>query len=123
MRQFEYRFNMHSFAGYCGKSGKAARVALVATHADTASCHRVAATGEYVSSEASSVLKTARQKFGHLFELHDSVFILDTHVVGSPAMKTLKNYVAYNKDKVTQASVMLFHQFCMFMYQCNSFSF
>lgn len=56
------------------------------------------------------MLKTARQKFGHLFELHDSVFILDTHVVGSPAMKTLKNYVAYNKDKVTQASVMLFHE-------------
>lgn len=96
--------------GYCGKSGKPARVALVATHADSASCHRVAATGEYVSSEASSVLKAARQKFGNLFELHDSVFVLDAHVVGSPAMKTLKNYVAFNKDKVTQ-DILIFRVF------------
>ncbi|GFY70938.1 death-associated protein kinase dapk-1, partial [Trichonephila inaurata madagascariensis] len=88
--------------GYCGKSGKAARVALVATHADSSSCHRVAATGEYVSSEATSILRTMQSKFGRIFELHETVFVLDAHVVGSPAMKALKSYVAHNKDKVTQ---------------------
>ncbi|KFM77949.1 Death-associated protein kinase dapk-1, partial [Stegodyphus mimosarum] len=85
--------------GYCGKSGKPARVALVATHADTASCHRVAATGEYVSSEATSILRTTQQKFGQMVDLHETVFVLDAHVVGSPAMKALKSYVAFNKEK------------------------
>ncbi|GBN38940.1 Death-associated protein kinase dapk-1 [Araneus ventricosus] len=96
------RIPVHEPLGFGGKSGKAARIALVATHADSSSCHRVAATGEYVSSEATSVLRTMQLKFGKIFDLHETVFVLDAHVVGSPALKALKNYVAHHKDKVTQ---------------------
>ncbi|GIY91721.1 death-associated protein kinase dapk-1 [Caerostris extrusa] len=63
-------------SGYCGKSGKAARVALVATHADSSSCHRVAATGEYVSSEATSVLRIMQSKFGKIIRFTRNGFRL-----------------------------------------------
>ncbi|CAL1266138.1 unnamed protein product [Larinioides sclopetarius] len=96
------RIPVHEPLGFGGKSGKAARVALVATHADSSSCHRVSATGEYVSSEATSVLRTMQLKFAKIFDLHETVFVLDAHVVGSPALKALKNYVAHHKNKVTQ---------------------
>ncbi|XP_071039017.1 death-associated protein kinase 1 [Parasteatoda tepidariorum] len=88
--------------GFCGKSSKPARIVLIATHADLASCSRVTSTGEYLSSEASSILQVARLHFGNVFDIHDSVFVLDAHVVGSPAIKALKTYIAQCKEKLTQ---------------------
>ncbi|XP_067131292.1 death-associated protein kinase 1-like isoform X1 [Centruroides vittatus] len=88
--------------GPCGKSNRPAKVVLIATHADLAGCHKHPSTAEYVSSEATSILQVAQQKFQHVFDLHDTVFVMDAHIVSSPSMKALKQYMSSNKSKIIQ---------------------
>ena len=93
------------FLGHCGKSTASARVVLVATHADTANCQRNNASGEYVSTEADAILEAARLRFGHIFDVHDCVYVMDAHVVGSQSMKSLKQYICNVKNQITQVSL------------------
>ncbi|CAM1295422.1 DAPK1 (predicted) [Pycnogonum litorale] len=88
--------------GHGGKSSKPAKVVLVAAHADGARCTRNATTGEYVSSEAIAIHKFAIDRFGDVFDIHDTVYTLDAHVVGSPTMKAFKYYLCDIKTKVVQ---------------------
>lgn len=94
--------------GYGGKSSKPAKVALVAAHADSARCTRNVTTGEYVSSEANAILKYVLDNYGSIFDVHDNVFVVDAHVVGSPSMKTFKQYLADTKNKLVQVKVFYF---------------
>ncbi|XP_043214460.1 death-associated protein kinase dapk-1-like isoform X4 [Amphibalanus amphitrite] len=87
--------------GHCGRSSKPAKVALVATHADLSQCHKNG-HGEYISAEVDVLLKEVQERFEHVFDLHESVFVLDATSVTSPALKHLKGYLSETKVKVTQ---------------------
>lgn len=91
--------------GHCGKSTAAAKVVLVATHADVANCQRSNASGEYVSTEADAILEAARLRFGHVFDVHDAVYVMDAHVVGSQSMKSMKQYICNVKNQITQVRI------------------
>lgn len=96
--------------GMGGKSAMPLRVALVATHADT--CHPNGGTpnwnqnGEHqqqpspAETDANAVLAAVRRRFHHVFDLHEAVFVLDANVVGSPAMKSLKQYLSNLRAKI-----------------------
>ena len=43
--------------------------------------------------------------FGDVFELHDTVFVMDATAPGSAATRALKQYLADCKAKVTQVSL------------------
>lgn len=88
--------------GKYGKSSKAAKVVLIATHADTSNCQRNNNSNEYVSTEAEAVLEVAQQRFRHIFDIHETVYVMDAHVVGSLAMKSLKQYMSSVRTKVVQ---------------------
>ncbi|KFM70353.1 Death-associated protein kinase 1, partial [Stegodyphus mimosarum] len=88
--------------GHCGKSNSAAKVVLVATHADQANCQRSNVTSEYVSTEADAILEAACLRFKHIFDIHDVVYVMDAHVVGSQAMKSLKQYISNCRNAITQ---------------------
>ncbi|KAG1714864.1 Death-associated protein kinase 1 [Nymphon striatum] len=88
--------------GYGGKSSKPGKLVLVAAHADSARCTRNVTTGEYVSSEANAILKYVLDKYGSIFDVHENVFVVDAHVVGSPSMKAFKQYLADTKAKLVQ---------------------
>ncbi|KAM7309701.1 death-associated protein kinase 1 isoform X1 [Ixodes scapularis] len=93
--------------GMGGKSSSPLRVALVATHADAnggnknqnADAQQLQNNAE---AEAKLVLTAARSRFEHVFELHDSVFVMDAHVVGSQSMKFLKQYLSNHRAKIVQ---------------------
>lgn len=42
--------------------------------------------------------------FGDVFEVHDTVFVMDATAPGSAAVRALKQYLADCKAKVTQVS-------------------
>ncbi|KAG8176353.1 hypothetical protein JTE90_006143, partial [Oedothorax gibbosus] len=88
--------------GPCGRSSAHARVVLVATHADAAGCPRATPTGEYASTEAEAILEAATLRFGNVFDVHEAVFVVDAHVVGSQAMKSLKQHVANVRAAIAQ---------------------
>ncbi|XP_076304904.1 death-associated protein kinase 1-like isoform X2 [Tachypleus tridentatus] len=87
---------------YCGKSNSPAKVVLIATHADVAGCYRHATTGEYVSGEISALLQEVQRTFQNIFDLHDTVFITDAHVAGSPGIRNLKQYLNTERTKIVQ---------------------
>lgn len=95
--------------GMGGKSSSPLRVALVATHADTNANNGnknqnpdVQQLQNYAEADAKLVLTAARSRFEHVFELHDSVFVMDAHVVGSQSMKFLKQYLSNHRAKIVQ---------------------
>lgn len=45
--------------------------------------------------------------FGDVFEVHDTVFVMDATAPGSAAARTLKQYLADCKAKVTQVSQVM----------------
>lgn len=47
-------------------------------------------------------MKEVQARFGHVFDLHESIFVLDANLASSPALKHLKGYLADMKAKVTQ---------------------
>lgn len=96
---------LYILLGHCGKSTASARVVLVATHADTANCQRNNASSEYVSTEADAILEAALLRFGHIFDVHESVYVMDAHVVGSQSMKSLKQYICNVRNQITQVSI------------------
>ena len=49
-------------------------------------------------------MKEVQDRFEHIFDLHDTVFVLDATSVTSPALKHLKSYLSETKVKVTQVS-------------------
>ncbi|CAN7988441.1 unnamed protein product, partial [Ixodes pacificus] len=90
-----------------GKSSSPLRVALVATHADANGGNKnqnadVQQLQNNAEAEAKLVLTAARSRFEHVFELHDSVFVMDAHVVGSQSMKFLKQYLSNHRAKIVQ---------------------
>ncbi|KAH9376960.1 hypothetical protein HPB48_002725 [Haemaphysalis longicornis] len=48
------------------------------------------------------VLAAARERFQHVFDLHENVFVMDAQVVGSQSMKFLKQYLSNNRNKIIQ---------------------
>ncbi|GIY12900.1 death-associated protein kinase 1 [Caerostris extrusa] len=88
--------------GLCGKSRHSAKVVLVATHADAANCQRNNLTSEYVSTEADAILEAALLRFKHIFDIHDTAYVMDAHVVGSQAMKSLKQHITNCKNAIAQ---------------------
>ncbi|CAL4070258.1 unnamed protein product, partial [Meganyctiphanes norvegica] len=84
-----------------GRPSKAAKVALVGTHADIAQCHRNA-QGEFLSPQVHLLQEKLVDLFGDQFEIHDCVFVMDAAAPGSPAIRALKQYLTDTKAKVTQ---------------------
>ncbi|KAK8380311.1 hypothetical protein O3P69_016726 [Scylla paramamosain] len=84
-----------------GKPSKPAKVALVGTHADTAQCHRNL-QGEFVAPQVHLLQEKLLDLFGDVFEVHDTVFVMDATAPGSAATRALKQYLADCKAKVTQ---------------------
>ncbi|KAK7866658.1 hypothetical protein R5R35_000274 [Gryllus longicercus] len=84
-----------------GVANRVARVLLVATHADSTRTPRTA-SGAYVSSQAERVLEQVRERFGTLFDIHDHVTVVDSHVPAGPGIKAIKNYLAEGKRQVLQ---------------------
>ncbi|XP_045116659.1 death-associated protein kinase 1-like isoform X4 [Portunus trituberculatus] len=84
-----------------GKPSKPAKVALVGTHADTAQCHRNL-QGEFVAPQVHLLQEKLLDLFGDVFEVHDTVFVMDATAPGSAASRALKQYLADCKAKVTQ---------------------
>ncbi|CAN7937643.1 unnamed protein product [Ixodes hexagonus] len=85
------------------------RVALVATHADANanSANKnpnpdAQQLQNNAEADAKLVLTAARSRFEHVFELHDSVFVMDAHVVGSQSMKFLKQYLSNHRANIVQ---------------------
>ncbi|XP_076061666.1 death-associated protein kinase dapk-1-like isoform X4 [Oratosquilla oratoria] len=87
--------------GTRGKPSKAAKVALVGTHADVAQCHRNA-QGDYLAPQVQLLQEKLVDLFGDIFDIHDTVYVMDATAPGSPALKALKQYLADIKAKVTQ---------------------
>ena len=54
--------------------------------------------------QADVLLKEAQERFEHVFDLHETIFVLDATSVTSPALKHLKGYLSEAKVKVTQVS-------------------
>ncbi|XP_064461428.1 death-associated protein kinase 1-like isoform X2 [Ornithodoros turicata] len=94
--------------GLGGKSAVPLKVALVATHADILNgpTPNRNQNGEHpqqsnaAESDANAVLAAVRKRFQHVFDLHESVFVLDANVVGSPAMKSLKQYLSNLRARI-----------------------
>nr|XP_027230361.1 death-associated protein kinase dapk-1-like [Penaeus vannamei] len=84
-----------------GKPSKAAKVALIGTHADVAQCHRNA-QGEYIAPQVHLLQEKLLDLFGDVFEVHDTVYVMDATAPGSAACRALKQYLADCKAKVTQ---------------------
>ncbi|XP_022257933.1 death-associated protein kinase 1-like, partial [Limulus polyphemus] len=87
---------------YCGRSKNPAKVVLIATHADVAGIYRNSSSGEYMNTEVTPMLQDLRKQFENILDLHDTVYITDAHVAGSPGMKHLKQYLSTEKVKVVQ---------------------
>ncbi|KAL3185624.1 hypothetical protein MRX96_028533 [Rhipicephalus microplus] len=95
--------------GMGGKSASPLRVALVATHADVCASNinrnqncDVLQQQNNAEADAKIVLAAARERFQHVFDLHETVFVVDAHVVGSQSMKSLKQYLSNNRAKIVQ---------------------
>ena len=57
-----------------------------------------------VCSQVDVLLKEVQERFEHVFDLHESIFVMDATSVTSPALKHLKGYLSETKVKVTQVS-------------------
>ncbi|XP_077533431.1 death-associated protein kinase 1-like isoform X3 [Haemaphysalis longicornis] len=95
--------------GMGGKSASPLRVALVATHADVCANNTFRNQNFDLQQQQSNaegdsriVLAAARERFQHVFDLHENVFVMDAQVVGSQSMKFLKQYLSNNRNKIIQ---------------------
>nr|XP_045596116.1 death-associated protein kinase 1-like isoform X2 [Procambarus clarkii] len=84
-----------------GKPSKPAKVALVGTHADAAQCHRNL-QGDYVAPQVHLLQEKLLDLYGDVFEVHDTVYVMDATAPGSTPIRALKQYLADCKAKVTQ---------------------
>ncbi|XP_042240946.1 death-associated protein kinase 1-like isoform X4 [Homarus americanus] len=84
-----------------GKPSKPAKVTLVGTHADVAQCHRNL-QGDFVAPQVHLLQEKLLNLFGDVFEVHDTVYVVDATAPGSTAVRALKQYLADCKAKVTQ---------------------
>jgi hypothetical protein len=82
---------------YCGKSNKAAKVIIIATHADV-----VNSTSDEIKSNLKNLMQTVNIHFKDIFDIHENIFMMDANAVGSPAMKLLKQYLNSMKSVVLQ---------------------
>lgn len=91
---------------------------LCATHADAAAspcsaraapCPRNAATGELRSDAADAVLATAARDFGHVFDVHPRVFVLDANVGNSAELKSLRQALKDVKTEIVDVSRQHLH--------------
>ena len=101
---------------YCGKSSKPLKVIIIATHADL-----VNTTADQIQTNLKSIMQTVNNKFKHVFNIHDHIFVMDACAVGSTAMKQLKQYLNSMKSVILQGitlstgfleSVMTFLNIC-----------
>ena len=101
---------------YCGKSSKPLKVIIIATHADV-----VTATTEQIQINLKSLMQTLNNKFKHIFDIHEHIFVMDACAVGSSAMKQLKQFLNSIKSVILQGiplstgfleSVMTFLNIC-----------
>ncbi|XP_066273711.1 death-associated protein kinase 1-like isoform X3 [Branchiostoma lanceolatum] len=81
-------------------------VLLVATHADIVNSPR-AFSGEYVSGVGSVVFHEMKNKFGHLFDMVERLFVLDTNASQSRDMKLLRTTLAELRTKACQAQLRM----------------
>ncbi|XP_022686814.1 death-associated protein kinase 1-like isoform X2 [Varroa jacobsoni] len=79
-----------------GKSSRPLQVALVATHADQISSQKDA------ENLAQHVADQLQAKFGHVFDIHEQVFVLDAHSVSSAGLKSLKGYLLSMRTSILQ---------------------
>ncbi|KAL5004238.1 hypothetical protein ScPMuIL_017694 [Solemya velum] len=88
--------------GHSGKLPNAAKVVLVATHADQACCPRNA-RGEYVSPVAISILAKAQHSFQYDFDLLEHVFVMDALMAMSTDVKAFKQTLGDMKNNITRS--------------------
>jgi len=86
-----------------GKSKRPAKVLIVGTHADMAVAVKKSPSGESTSAAADSAMEHVQSKFGHVFDIHPRVFVMDANACGSPDMKALKAAVAEIKASIVES--------------------
>ncbi|XP_054159221.1 death-associated protein kinase 1-like isoform X2 [Oppia nitens] len=103
---------------YCGKSSKPSKVIIIATHADLVSG---GTSSDEIQSNLKTIMQSVGNKFDHIFDIHEHIFVMDAMAVGSPAMKQLKQHLSSMKPVVLQGiphstgfleSVMTFLNIC-----------
>ncbi|XP_053209644.1 death-associated protein kinase 1-like isoform X2 [Panonychus citri] len=109
-----------------GKSQFPAKVILIATHVDllsnrpnfhaypinnntntnTTSSNSMSSVSpssvDFVNREVATVYQVVMEKFSTVFDIHNQVLIMDSHAVGSQAMKQFKNYLSTIRVKLLE---------------------
>ena len=85
-----------------GKSKRPAKVLIVGTHADMAVAVKKSPSGESTSAAADFAMERVQSKFGHIFDIHPHVFVMDANACGSADMKALKAAVAEIKASIVE---------------------
>lgn len=83
---------------YCGKSQLHAKIILIATHADLA---QQAFTNEEIEQNLQQIMAKVMEKFKHVFDIYENIFMMDASVAGSAGMKQLKQYLCQAKQSIT----------------------
>ena len=78
---------------------------IVGTHADMAVGVKKSPSGESTSAAADRAMEHVQSKFGHVFDIHPRVFVMDANACGSPDMKALKTAVAEIKASIVEVRV------------------
>ncbi|XP_044740300.1 death-associated protein kinase 1-like isoform X2 [Chrysoperla carnea] len=82
----------------CGK------VILLATHVDSGRAAKTA-QGEWLSPDAQIILADVQKQFGHAFDIHPNVIVMDCNVPASHAFKQLRAYL----NGIKQCNFQYFH--------------
>ena len=90
--------------GDSGKSHKPAYVVLVGTHADKANIRKTS-NGDYSSKQTEELKQKVLDKFGNIFNLEETLLMIDCHAAGSPDIKTFKSVVQQRKQQLIEVSV------------------
>ena len=86
-----------------GRQPFPASVVLIATHADKVNCPRDS-NGEYTSSDALAIYGTVREMFKEDFDIHQHLFVVDSHAATSAEVKGLKTYLNDCKTQIIKVS-------------------
>ena len=74
---------------------------LVGTHADKANIRKTS-SGDYSSKPAEELKQKVSDKFGNIFNLEETLLMIDCHAAGSPDIKTLKTVIQQRKQQLIE---------------------
>ena len=92
-----------NISGHCGRLPSRAKVILVGTHADKASCPKNARV-EYVSPVASSIFAKVQAQFMYDLDLVERIFVMDAQVAMTTDIKALKSQLFNLRSNILRVS-------------------